>query len=137
MAWCAFIPDLTQFSRISKILFARSRSSFFLATSHFIAVPSRLLSMAVQASLSSFRLSCSRCSLLASTQVPTQPSESSLNSFDFLKVFLDLPTPLSHDSVFLQCQCLKRPVHHFPSICPYHGIRRYTCVSVRNPWYPH
>ena len=30
-----------------------------------------------------------------------QPSESSLNSFGFLKVFLDLPPPLSHDSVFL------------------------------------
>ena len=30
-----------------------------------------------------------------------QPSESSLNSFGFLEVFLDLPPPLSLDSVFL------------------------------------
>ena len=51
--------------------------------------------------LSSFRLSCSRCSFNTSTQVSMQPSESSLNSFGFLKVFLDLPPPLSLESVFL------------------------------------
>ena len=51
--------------------------------------------------LSSFRLSCSKCSLMTSTHVSMQPSESSSNSLGFLKVFLDLPLPLSLESVFL------------------------------------
>ena len=34
------------------------------------------------------------CSLMTSTHVSMHPSESSLNSFGFLKVFLDLPPPL-------------------------------------------
>ena len=38
---------------------------------------------------------------MTSTQVSMHPSESSLNSFDFLKVFLDLLLPLSLESVFL------------------------------------
>ena len=63
--------------------------------------PSRMLSVAVQACLSSFKLSCSRCSLITSTQVSMQPSESSLNSLGFLKVFRDSPPLLSLESVFL------------------------------------
>ena len=51
------------------------------------------------------KLSGSRCSLIKSTQVIMQPSESSLNSFDFLKVFLDFPPPISLDSVFLVANC--------------------------------
>ena len=64
------------------------RSSSFFATTHFNAVPSKLLSIAVQACLSSFKLSCSKCNLMTSTQVSMHPSELSLNSFGFLKVFL-------------------------------------------------
>ena len=41
------------------------------------------------------------CSLMTSTHVSMQPSESSLNSLGFLKVFLDLPLTLSLESVFL------------------------------------
>ena len=55
----------------------------------------------MQACLSSFKLSCSKCNLMTSTQVSMHPSESSLNSFGFLKVFLDFQPPLSLDSVFL------------------------------------
>ena len=77
-----------------------SRSSSFLTTTHFCAVPSRSVSSAVQACLSSFRVSCSRYSLIISTQASIQPSEWSLNSFGFLKVFLLLPHPLLLDSVF-------------------------------------
>ena len=101
-----------------------SRSSSFFATTHFSAVPSRLLSIAVQACLSSLKLSCSRCSLITSTQVSMQPSESSLNSLGFLKVFRDLPLPLSLDSVFL-CSFL-RMLHRFPGTGPRHGILLYT-----------
>ena len=86
MACCHFIPDPKRFNRISKFLSAVSRSSSFLATTHFSAMPSKLLSIAVQACLSSFKLSCERCSLNTSTQVSVQSSESSLNSFGFLKV---------------------------------------------------
>ena len=96
-----FIPDPNRFSRISKILSAMSRSSYFLANTHFSAVPSRLLSISVHACFSSFKLSCLRCSLITSNQVSMQPSESSSNSFGFLKDFLDLPPPLSLDSFFL------------------------------------
>ena len=96
-----FTPDPKQFNKISKLLSAVSCSSSFLATTHFSTEPSRLLSIAVQACLSPFNLSCSRCYLITSTQVSMQPSESSLNSSGFLKVFLDLPPPLSLDSVFL------------------------------------
>ena len=53
----------------------------------------------MQACLSS--LSCSKCSLMTSTHVSMQPSESSLSSLGFLKSFLDLPLPLSLESVFL------------------------------------
>ena len=95
------MPDSNRFNNISKILSAVSRSSSFFATTHFSAVPSMLLSIGVQACLSSFKLSCSKCSLMTSTQVSMHPSESSLNSFGFLKVFLDLPPPLSLESVFL------------------------------------
>ena len=93
----------TRSKLISKILSAVSRSSSFFATTHFSAVTSRLLSIAVQACLSSFKLSCSRFSLLTSTQVSMQPAESSLNSFlnRFLKVFRDLLLPLSLESVNL------------------------------------
>ena len=38
---------------------------------------------------------------MTSTQVSLQPSESSLNSFDFFTFFLYLPPPLSLDSVLL------------------------------------
>ena len=38
---------------------------------------------------------------MTSTQVSMHPSESSLISFGFLKVFLDLLLPLSLESVFL------------------------------------
>ena len=38
---------------------------------------------------------------MTSVHVSMQPSESSLNSLGFLKVFLDLPLPLSLESVFL------------------------------------
>ena len=79
----------------------RGVTFFFLATTHFNAVPSRLRSIAVQACLSSFKLSCSRCKLFTSTQVSMQPCKSFLNSFGLLKVFLDLLPPLSLDYVFL------------------------------------
>ena len=95
------MPDPNRFKNISKILSAVSRSSSFFATAHFTAAPSRLLSIAVQTCLSSFKLSCSRCSLMTSTHVSMHPSETSLNSFGFLKVFLDLPPHLSLESVFL------------------------------------
>ena len=101
IAWWLFIPDPNWFNSISKILSAVSRSSSFFATPLFRAVPSKLLSIAVQACLLSFKLSCSRCSLITSTHVSMQPSESSLNSLGFLKVFQDLPLPLSLESVFL------------------------------------
>ena len=55
----------------------------------------------MQACLSSFKLSDSKCSHMTSTHVSMHPSESSLNSFGFLKVFLDLPPPFSHESLFL------------------------------------
>ena len=100
-AWWPFIPDPNRFSNVSKILSAVSRSSSFFATTRFSAVPSRLLKIAVQACLSSFKLSCSKCNLVTSTHVSMHPSESSsLNSFAFLKVFLDLP-PFLLESVFL------------------------------------
>ena len=95
------MPDPNRFNNISKILSAVSRSSSFFATTHFNAVPSKLLSIAVHACLSSFKLSCYKCNLMASTQVSMHPSESSLNSFGFLKVFLDLLLPLSLELVFL------------------------------------
>ena len=95
------MPEPNRFNNISKILSAVSHSSSFFATTHFNAVPSRLLSIAVHACLSSFKLSCSKCNLMTSTQMSMHPSESSLNSFGFLKVFLDLLLPLSLESVFL------------------------------------
>ena len=78
-----------------------SRSSSFFATTHFNAVPSRFLSIAKQACLLSFKLSCSQRSLMTSTNVSMQPSESSLNSLGFLKVFLDLHLSRSLESRFL------------------------------------
>ena len=93
--------DPKRFNSVSMFLSAVSRSSSFFAITHFSAVPSRLPKIAAQAYLSSFKLSCSRWSLITSTQVSMQPSESSLNSFGFLKVFLDLALPLSLESVFL------------------------------------
>ena len=101
IAWWPFIPDPNRFSDISKILSAVSRSSPFFAIINYDAVPSRLLRIAVQACLSSFELSSSKCNLITSTHVSTHPSESSLNSFVFLNVFLDLPPPLSLESMFL------------------------------------
>ena len=101
IAWWPFIPDPNRFNNISKILSAVSRSSSFFATTHFNAVPSKLLSIAVQACRSSFKLSCCKYSLLNSTHVSMQPSESSLISFGFLKVFLDLPPILPLEAVFL------------------------------------
>ena len=95
------MSDPNRLNNISKILSAVSRYSSFFATTHFNAAPSRLLSIAVQTCLSSFKLSCSRCSLMTSTHVSMHPSETSLNSFGFLKVFLDLPPHLSLESVFL------------------------------------
>ena len=53
------MPHPNQFNKISKILSAVSRSSFFFAATHFNAVPSKLLSIAVHACLSSFKLSFS------------------------------------------------------------------------------
>ena len=55
------------------------------------------------------------------------PSESSLNSFGFLKVFLDLLLPLSLESVFLV-------VHHFPGACPRHDMWSHIIVSRGIPW---
>ena len=105
------MPDPNRFSNISKILSAVSRSSSFLATTHFNAVPSKFLSMAVHACLSSFKLSCSRCNLITSTQVSMHPSESSLNSFGFLKVFLIFP--LSYRSS--RCSSWRRPLESYSS----------------------
>ena len=107
IAWWPFIPDPNRFNNFSKILSAVSRSSSFFATTHFNAVPSRLLKIAVQACLSSLKLSCSRCSLTISTHASMQPSESPSKSFGFLKVFLDLPPPLSLESVFLVANAFK------------------------------
>ena len=38
---------------------------------------------------------------MTSTHLSMHPTESSLNSFGFLKVFLDLPPPLPLESIFL------------------------------------
>ena len=77
--------------KITKLYFSTYRSILFLA----------ILSIAGQTCLSSFKLYCSKCSLMTSTQLSMHPSESSLNSFGFWKVFLDLPPPRSLESVFL------------------------------------
>ena len=97
ITWWTLMTDPNWFNSISKILSAVSRSSSFFATTHICSVPSRLLSIALHACFSSF---CSRFSFITSTHMSMQPSESSLNSLGFLKVFLDLPLPLSLESVF-------------------------------------
>ena len=103
------MPDPNRLNNNSKMLSAVSRSSSLFATTHFNAVPSKSLIIAVQACLSSFKLSCSKCNLMTSTQVSMHPSESSLNYFGFLKVFLGLPPPLTFESVILVAKASSVP----------------------------
>ena len=88
----------------------------------------------MQSCLSSFKLSCSKCSLMTSTQVSIHPSESSLNSFGFLKVFLDLPPPLSPDSVFLVANASNVLFIISQVLGPCHGIRSRIIVSRGITW---
>ena len=124
-AWYPFIPDPKRLSKISKMLSTVSHSSTFLATKHFSAAPSSVLSIAVHACLSSFRFVCSKCCLISAYQVSMQPSASSLNSFGFLKGFSRF-TSFSINRLCVPCdECFKCPVHYFPSMCPSYGIKCY------------